>query len=152
MPAANPTASASVLPDLSTRNEIEAQLEDLATAIASHPKMQAPNRHPTLFHTWDFVMRTKYILSELDNVEAGRPIRFPEQISDYRSSGAPQPDKAREFMRDVFTRTTTANLMVNEKKQSMMLMMMGLSPIEFGDAVKAKAKAAVDAFEGIPEL
>ncbi|KAK0711541.1 hypothetical protein B0H67DRAFT_555504 [Lasiosphaeris hirsuta] len=151
MPTANPTASASVLPDISIRKEIEARLEDLAGAITSHPKMQAPNRHPTMFHMWDFVMRTKYIVSELDNVEAGRPIRFPEQIVDYRPT-APQPDKAREFMRDVFTRSSTANLMVNEEKQSMMLMMMGLSPIDFGDEVKAKSKAVMDAFEPISEL
>lgn len=32
----------------------------------------------------DFANRTRYILSELDNVEAGRPVAHPEQIPDYR--------------------------------------------------------------------
>lgn len=32
----------------------------------------------------DFANRTRYILSELDNVEAGRPVEHPEQIPDYR--------------------------------------------------------------------
>ena len=32
----------------------------------------------------DFANRTRYILSELDNVEAGRPVQYPGQIPDYR--------------------------------------------------------------------
>jgi hypothetical protein len=45
--------------------------------------MQPPARHPTLYNTWDFSMRTHYILSELDNILAGRPIQHPEQVPDY---------------------------------------------------------------------
>jgi hypothetical protein len=32
----------------------------------------------------DFANRTRYILSELDNIEAGRPVKYPAQIPDYR--------------------------------------------------------------------
>ena len=32
----------------------------------------------------DFANRTRYILSELDNIEAGRPVQYPAQIPDYR--------------------------------------------------------------------
>lgn len=41
-------------------------------------------RHPTLMHLWDFANRANYILGELENVEAGRPLQYPEQIPDYK--------------------------------------------------------------------
>ncbi|KAK0623628.1 hypothetical protein B0T14DRAFT_406657, partial [Immersiella caudata] len=92
----------------------------------------------------DFVMRTKYILSEIDNVVAGRPVRHPEQIPAYRNShGAPDPEKAREHMKDVVTRTATVEMMLQDG--SPMLPMMGLAPVDYGGEVKAKAKAVTDA-------
>jgi hypothetical protein len=82
MPAAISTAS--VLPPLSHRQDIDARLNELVNALRAHPQMQPPNPHPTLYHIWDFVMRTKYILSELDNIEAGRPVQYPAQIAGYK--------------------------------------------------------------------
>jgi hypothetical protein len=57
-------------------------------AVLAHPKMQdSENRDRSLVHVWDFVMRTRYILSELDNIAAGRPIQHPDQIAEYREGG-----------------------------------------------------------------
>jgi hypothetical protein len=77
------TTPASVLPSPAIREEIGSRLADFIAAIILHPKFQMPFRHPTLVQIWDFAMRTKYILSELDNVEAGLPVQFPDQIPDY---------------------------------------------------------------------
>jgi hypothetical protein len=40
-------------------------------------------RHPALYHVWDFACRTRYVLSELDAVAAGTAVRYPEQIAGY---------------------------------------------------------------------
>ncbi|KAK4124005.1 hypothetical protein N657DRAFT_645620, partial [Parathielavia appendiculata] len=108
MPSAtnpNPTSTSSVLPPLTARQAVSTKLTALTDAIAAHPQMQPPNRHPTLFHIWDFAMRTNYILSELDNIEAGRAVQHPEQISGLGSSnGTPSPARAKELLTDVRSR------------------------------------------------
>lgn len=65
-------------------------------------------------------------------------------------SATPAPEKIREHMEDVFTRSLTINLMVMDTPAK--LMSMGLIPIDFGDEIKAKAKAMVDSFDGIEEF
>lgn len=70
------------LPPLPQREELTAHLAALVDAIVAEPKMQPPNRHPTLYHLWDFTMRAKYILSELDNVAEGKAVQYPGQIPD----------------------------------------------------------------------
>jgi hypothetical protein len=84
MPSAT---TSSVLPPLAAREQVSAKLTALTEAIARHPQMQRADKHPTLYHIWDFAMRTNYILSELDNIEAGRPLRYPEQIPDLDGCG-----------------------------------------------------------------
>lgn len=79
-----PTTAGSVLPDPAVRETITARLAELVDAVLAHPQMQPPNRNPTLYHVWDFAMRTKYIVSELENVEAGRPVQYPEQLPGYK--------------------------------------------------------------------
>jgi hypothetical protein len=83
MPSAIPTTgTSSVLPPLAAREQTSAKLTELVEAVLRHLQMQGSNKHPTLYHIWDFAMRTDYILSELDNIENGRPLRFPDQIPD----------------------------------------------------------------------
>jgi hypothetical protein len=51
------------------------------SAIVEHPLFKPPPfQHPTLYFTWDFVMRSKYMLSEYDNIRAGRPLQHPQQF------------------------------------------------------------------------
>lgn len=76
------------LPGPPLRQTLSTRLKALADAITAHPQMQPPHRHPTLYHTWDFAMRTHYILSELDNILAGRPIQHPAQVPDYEGPPA----------------------------------------------------------------
>lgn len=76
----------SVLPPKAARDRVGTCLAELVDAIQAHPQFQPPAPHSTLFHTWDFAMRTSYILSELDNVEAGRQVAKPDQIPDYPAS------------------------------------------------------------------
>ncbi|KAK1832357.1 hypothetical protein QBC39DRAFT_381700 [Podospora conica] len=152
MPPTTTTTPTSVLPPLAVRNEIGAKLEDLIAALAAHPLMQRREKHKTVLHTWDFTNRTRYILSELDNIEAGRPVQYPAQIPDYRRprNGARDPSKAREHMTDVFTRSMTVKMMVDADEGMPMLAMMGLMPIDFGADVQDKATAvmvALEAFE-----
>lgn len=81
------TTSNAALPSSAARDRVAQSLTDLVQAIEAHPQMKPPNPHPTLFHSWDFVQRTRYILSELDNIAAGRPVQHPEQIPEYRDGG-----------------------------------------------------------------
>ncbi|KAM7199061.1 hypothetical protein V8F20_005879 [Naviculisporaceae sp. PSN 640] len=143
------SSSTSVLPSPEIRAGINTAIENFIQAVLAHPEMQQPGRHPTLWHVWDFTMRTKYILSELDNIEAGRAVQYPQQIPDYEFSATPAPEKIREHMEDVFTRSLTIKFMVTDPPAR--LMMMGLLPIDFGDNIKGKAEAMVDSFDGIEE-
>ncbi|CZR68686.1 uncharacterized protein PAC_18585 [Phialocephala subalpina] len=75
-------------PTTQQREAVALRLEDLIDAITEHPQWRPqPNPNPTLYHVWDFVMRSKYMLSEYDNIKAGRPIQRPEQFRDGAGSG-----------------------------------------------------------------
>ena len=80
MPSATP-ANPSALPSATIRAEISTKINHLVHAILSHPLMGEQTPHKTLHHLWDFAMRTKYILSELDNIEAGRPVQYRDQFT-----------------------------------------------------------------------
>ncbi|KAK0723043.1 hypothetical protein B0T26DRAFT_750361 [Lasiosphaeria miniovina] len=101
-------------------------------------------------------MRTKYMLSELDNIEASLPVQYPDQIPDCcapRSGAAspvPDPDMARESMQDVFTRSLTANLIITDPMTAMLRM--GLAPVEYGADIKARSVAVTEAFDPISEF
>ncbi|KAK3944230.1 hypothetical protein QBC46DRAFT_252280 [Diplogelasinospora grovesii] len=134
----------SVLPAAEIRNNIAAKQGELVIAILSHSLMRnGANMNPTLHHLWDFVMRTSYILSELENIEAGRPVQYPNQIPGYAPSIGPSPDKAKESMIDVITRSHTVEMMLTGPPG--MIMMMGLQPVEFGEEIKAKSAAVMEA-------
>lgn len=44
-------------------------------AILQHPQLSPTN--PTIFNFWDFVKRSQYMLSEYDNIKAGRLVEHP---------------------------------------------------------------------------
>lgn len=75
------------LPSQADRDRIVQSLTDVMDAIAAHEKMQPPNRHPTLLDLWEFAHRTAYIASELGNIAASQPVKFPDQIPEYRDGG-----------------------------------------------------------------
>jgi hypothetical protein len=48
----------------------------------AHPEWKAPpDTQPTLYYLWDFVMRSTYMLSEYENIKAGRPLEHPRQFT-----------------------------------------------------------------------
>ncbi|KAK5653134.1 hypothetical protein OQA88_9233 [Cercophora sp. LCS_1] len=137
-------AQSSVLPPSEVRNRIHAQYETVITTITSHSLFP----HPTLYQMWDFAKRTQYILSELDNIEAGRPVAMAAQIPDYRNNESrPDPEKAKEHMMDVYTRSLTLDMMV--KKPSQVLPSMGMQRVAFGNPLKRALKGLMDEFENV---
>ncbi|KAJ3500193.1 hypothetical protein NM208_g17203 [Fusarium decemcellulare] len=76
-------------------------------------------------------------MTELDNISAGRPTKHPEQIprNDGAASGA---EAAALSFHDVVTRTFTIDEMIQNPR---MLVMLGLSNIEFGDTVRERSRA-----------
>ncbi|KAK3301616.1 uncharacterized protein B0T15DRAFT_317537 [Chaetomium strumarium] len=107
-----------------------------------------PDRHPTLHHIWDFAMRSKYILSELDNIEGGFAVEHPEQIKDYDKStaGTPNPAKAKELLSDVGGRSMTLDMVIDPPNPIMVAMMV-MEPVDVAEEVKRKSKAVVEAVE-----
>ncbi len=67
------------LPTAEVRTEIIDKLSMFISAIETHPEWK-PTPNPSLHHVWDFVQRTRYMMTELDNIEAGRPLQHPEQL------------------------------------------------------------------------
>jgi hypothetical protein len=77
----NSSQGPAAIPPLDVRDEITARLQDLVEALEAHPSWSTSPPPPrNLFHVWDFVKRSHYIMTELDNIEQGRPTRHPEQI------------------------------------------------------------------------
>ena len=72
MPAGLPTPEAQA--------DIVAKLTELIQALESHPAWTPPSPNPALFHVWDFVSRSRYIMEELDNIKEGKQVKHPEQI------------------------------------------------------------------------
>jgi predicted transcriptional regulator len=68
------------VPDESARADITARLDSLASALEQHPQWTPPNPHPALLQLWDFVKRSHYIMTELENIRTGRPLKHPDQI------------------------------------------------------------------------
>ncbi|KAK3333353.1 hypothetical protein B0T19DRAFT_458565 [Cercophora scortea] len=138
------TRSGSVLPSYEIRAQIGARLRALADAIHSHRDLKAPRRYPTLYYLWDFVMRTRYILSEVENVELGLAVRYPNEIPGYRVTGKPCPKVAKQFMRDIYTRSHTLDLLITAPP--MQQAAIGLVPVDLGGEIKARSKAVMEAF------
>jgi hypothetical protein len=54
----------------------------LNSAITAHPEWRAPpNPQPTLFYLWDFVSRSKYMLSEYETIKSGRAVEKPQNFT-----------------------------------------------------------------------
>lgn len=49
-------------------------------AIEAHELWTPPKPSPTLYWVWDFVKRSKYMLSEFENIQHGRPLQYPDQF------------------------------------------------------------------------
>lgn len=68
------------LPSPEVRATIIERLSELIIAIEAHPAWNPENPHRGLFHVWDFVSRSRYIMTELDHIRDGEPVQYPEQI------------------------------------------------------------------------
>ncbi|KAF5633063.1 hypothetical protein F52700_6164 [Fusarium sp. NRRL 52700] len=133
----------SQLPTTEQRQDITARLADLITAIESHSQWTPPNVDRGLFHVWDFVKRSHYIMTELDNIAAGKKVQHPEQIP--KNEGvASGPEAALASYTDVCTRTITINEMIQNPR---MLVMLGLSNVDFGPAIQEKSAAVKEAIK-----
>ena len=136
----------SSIPSAAAREPILASLDALLLAIQAHPNWPPAGSstppNPSLFHVWDFVGRSRYILSELDNIREGRPLRHPEQVP---GAGAGEQAAAQAYQ-DVRARATMIDAMVQNPQK---LVMLGMSQIDFGEEVRQKSKAVNDAMDKV---
>ncbi|SPJ79734.1 uncharacterized protein FTOL_08125 [Fusarium torulosum] len=129
------------LPTSARREEITGRFADLITALESHPQWTPPNVDRGLFHVWDFVKRSHYIMTELENIEAGRPVQHPEQIP--KNNGVETgPQAAAASYKDVCTRTLTINEMIQNPR---MMVMLGLSNVDFGTDIQERSTLVKEA-------
>ncbi|KAF5018083.1 hypothetical protein F66182_9958 [Fusarium sp. NRRL 66182] len=136
-------SSGEALPSSEARETITSRLADLISAIESHSQWTPPNVPPSLFHVWDFVKRSHYIMTELDNIAAGRPVQHPQQIP--KNDGATSGPRAAELsFTDVCTRTITIDEMIQNPR---MLVMLGMSNVDFGDAIREQSRAVKEAIK-----
>lgn len=140
MPRATSTAS---LPRAEVRDLVTQRLSDLVSAIEAHPQFRQAQPHKSLYYIWDFVQRTRYAMTELDNIAAGRPPQHPEQLKGILKPGDSGPAAAAGCFNDVCTRSWTIDMLISRPTS---MVMMGLEPIDCGEDVKAKSKAVSEAF------
>ncbi|KAM0436020.1 hypothetical protein ACHAPT_002912 [Fusarium lateritium] len=135
------TTSDDLLPAPEVREEITACLGDLVSALEAHPMWTPPSPPRGLFHVWDFVCRSRYIMTELDNIYAGRPTKHPEQIPKHdRATSGPQA--AALSFTDVCTRSITIDEMIQNPR---MLVMLGLPNLDFGETIRERSRALKEA-------
>lgn len=79
------------IPDPAAQEAIAAKLDDFAKALERHPNWTPPRPHPGLLHVWDFVKRSHYIMTEIDNIRHGRPLKYPDQIPAQEGGEPPFP-------------------------------------------------------------
>lgn len=158
------------IPAPEVREVITARLSDLVQALEAHPAWTPASPPRNLFFVWDFVKRSHYIMTELDNISNGRPIKHPEQIppNDGGKSFPPSSIPLQSLFnasaqsscfnlltraatgdhaaalsfQDVCTRSMTVSEMIQNPR---MLVMLGLSNIDFSDDVRQKSRALSDA-------
>lgn len=128
------------IPAPEVREVITTRLSDLVQALEAHPAWTPTSPPRNLFFVWDFVKRSHYIMTELDNISNGRPIKHPEQIPP--NDGATGDRAAALSFQDVCTRSMTVSEMIQNPR---MLVMLGLSNIDFSDDVRQKSRALSDA-------
>ncbi|KAF4123197.1 hypothetical protein GMORB2_6747 [Geosmithia morbida] len=135
------------IPSLQDQELIISKLDDFAKTLERHPKWTPPKPHPSLFHVWDFVKRSHYIMTEIDHLRKGEAVKYPNQIPSL-NQGADNEERARISFTDVVTRTLTINQVVQNPE---MLNALGQGVIDFDDDVRAKSKAVQDAIMSLPE-
>lgn len=84
------------VPDAQAQEAIIAKFDTLVRSIENHEAWTPPKPHPTLFHIWNFVKGSQYIMTELENIRHGRPVQHPNQIPAYQEGefvhgGCPPP-------------------------------------------------------------
>ncbi|CAM1503006.1 Fc.00g077820.m01.CDS01 [Cosmosporella sp. VM-42] len=134
-------ASPADLPSPEVREDITTKLTALIQALESHPAWVPPMPHKGLYHVWDFVNRSKYIMTELDNIQEGRPMKHPEQIPP-NNEATSRTHAAILSFQDVCTRAFTVDEMIQNPR---LLVMLGLSQIDFGDSVRERSRAVSEA-------
>ncbi|KAF5515002.1 hypothetical protein CGCF413_v001264 [Colletotrichum fructicola] len=128
------------LPSPEVRATIIERLSELIIAIEAHPAWNPENPHRGLFHVWDFVSRSRYIMTELDHIRDGEPVQYPEQIRQ-QSGLSTGPAAAAESFADVCGRAVTVNELVSTPR---LLTMMGLPQVDYGSDVISKSQAVVE--------
>ncbi|OHE92764.1 hypothetical protein CORC01_11914 [Colletotrichum orchidophilum] len=131
------------LPSPEYRAKIIDKFSELIEAIEAHPAWNPPNPHKGLFHVWDYVNRSRYIMTELDHIRDGEPVQYPEQIpqQDIGVPGRSGPDAATEAFIDVCGRSATINKMIANPK---LLTMIGLPQVDYGKDIVSRSQAVVD--------
>ncbi|KAK0386315.1 hypothetical protein NLU13_6152 [Sarocladium strictum] len=137
------------LPSPDAQSSAIEKLTNFLTALESHPSWKPVSRnetatpsHRTLFFLWDFANRSRYILSELENIKEGKQVAHPEQIP--KQEGDPK-QRAEACFADVVSRSVMVEKLVTTPA---VLPSMGVEAVDFGDDVKRAAKEVNVALKG----
>ncbi|KAH7159901.1 hypothetical protein B0J13DRAFT_116004 [Dactylonectria estremocensis] len=140
----NSSSAPASIPAPEVRKAITDRLSELVEALEGHSAWTPTNPPRSLFFIWDFVKRSHYIMTELDNISNGHPIKHPEQIPS--NNGATGERAAALSFQDVCTRSMTVTEMIQNPR---MLVMLGLSNIDFNDDIRQRSRALSDAISSV---
>ncbi|KAL7921084.1 hypothetical protein ACQKWADRAFT_314361 [Trichoderma austrokoningii] len=131
------------IPSPNIRAGIAAKLSALSLAIEASPDFNraAPTLSAGLFHIWDFVKRTEYMLSEVDGIRQPGHVFQRGGVIKITKRGE---DAAVELYDDVFTRSMTIDQLITGP--ALMRNMMGMGGGEITAEVVEASKAVVDSF------
>ncbi|KAK1239070.1 hypothetical protein MKX08_006131 [Trichoderma sp. CBMAI-0020] len=132
----------SAVPSPEVRTAIADKLSALSLAVETSAGFDraSPAASGGLFHVWDFVKRTEYMLSEVEGIRTpGYEFRHAGQIKITKRGEA----AAQELFNDVFTRSLTIDQLISGPP--MMRNMMGMGG-DISPDVVAASKAVLEAF------
>ncbi|GFP59487.1 hypothetical protein TASIC1_0013018300 [Trichoderma asperellum] len=130
------------VPSPEIRATIAEKLGQLSLAVETSPgfNRDSPAASGGLFHIWDFVKRTEYMLSEVEGIrQPGYEFKHAGQIKITKRGEA----AAQELFNDTFTRSLTIDQLINGPP--MMRNMMGMGG-DIPPEVEAASKAVLEAF------
>ncbi|KAF3390645.1 hypothetical protein F1880_009179 [Penicillium rolfsii] len=108
---------------------LDAKMKELIEAFESHPQIQPPTPHPTMFFLFDFVKNTHNSLQKVD-----------------ASKYAAGDSQAREAVQEIIGRNQFTSLLVNDSSGKLAIMTGSdpSNPVDLGPTIRAKAKALAE--------
>ncbi|RDW64778.1 hypothetical protein BP6252_10429 [Coleophoma cylindrospora] len=117
-------------------SDINTALDGLVDALEQHEQWSSDSKPPPgLFFVHDFATRSKYMLSEYENIKEGKALQHPDQ---FRPAPGKGENAAVKVFDEVCGRTMMLKMIIDDKSGKAAAMSGGGAPVDYGQTVRSK--------------